>query len=877
MAGKRKDKYENALQSISDFIFKNSGKRVKVKPGKISGASGHDAMAKALAEVAARPGVVISTSLMNTINDTFGSQAWLQFYVDKLSEEKHTGADPDEGRFRVRPSETASFVTNPRKYVQKIFDSAAAERKWAAKVGLAGYVDGVVAMQWARKNGASMNEAMKMLYSANFDLQPMHREEAHKLAVETAALESFDTLGKAQEAGTDLYNALNSSSLTRGSKTTTSAPALGREFSQTLDVRSRALWQKAASGTSLDAGEQANFVKLQVLEKNFTAGSDKYRRRYDKLQDELRNLKDPTGKRKYSDPEIQKLLDNYVDNRDISRLGLTGSEMKAKDKYDELHPTVYRRLLIKNMDAKMRLLDPSKNPEDFKRTAASIGIVSLWQRAYGGTTSDDYNALKSRIQNEMNQSSTTMARKSELAKILAEAEVAQKSSHSGLSYLAQYTGVTGVPHVGRLRSDLAKYIDVEEKYWKNKYDDLLSISSSGGLTDDQKRELERVTRRLSVLGTERDGLKTLPWAGARITVGQVSNMFRSYQSLWQGGKGGLLVNGMFWVSDVAGIHAPGKIDELSLSLRDAAGKFKSETVKGIVQRRTDIHSSYSQLANLYYLSPGSIMKTILWNGEGFVYAAAMREKAAKALLTKFKGDIVNVLGISEDDFGKALSNDYFKLIDKLKGLNNPLINKFIGKVDRISQSAETVGKIGMFYQTNISGAYFKKFADIRGKIMGKVGMFLKGKIQSEMWNGAVDKFVAGAIGLKQLIYTGVEAILQAANITVSGGFMSLIVGAASYVITEGIYKAAKPLLEVLAGMASIIAFFFVFLIILILGLSANAFSSRSNPARAYYPGSAIACTNYNPHEGMYPEPAPDIPGTGYPPSDASCPFTFGSK
>lgn len=111
MAGKKQDKYESALQSISDFIFKNSGKRPKLKPLRPSGSiEGTDALATQLAELATKPGVFISDALMRSINDTIGSQAWMQFYVDKLDSQKHTGADPDEGRFRVRGQETTSQV-----------------------------------------------------------------------------------------------------------------------------------------------------------------------------------------------------------------------------------------------------------------------------------------------------------------------------------------------------------------------------------------------------------------------------------------------------------------------------------------------------------------------------------------------------------------------------------------------------------------------------------------------------------------------------------------------------------------------------------------------------------------------------------------------
>lgn len=877
MAGKRKDKYENALQSISDFIFKNSGKRVKVKPGKISGASGTDQMAKALAEIASKPWLYISDPLMKSINETIGSQALLQFYVDQLNEEKYIGADKNEGRFRVRGFETANVIANPRKYVKSIFDKAKAEREWASKVGMAGYIDGAAALLWAKKQGLSWQEGMKMFSAASYGLQPIHREDAHKLMAETAGYQSFNDRKKAEEAGKDLYSAINSSALTRGGKVSTASGALGNDFMQTLSPSERKLLKDGMDALSAgqklpDVTSRSKFDDLLKRQAQFGKPGDKYSGRYNAIQGQLKKLEVSPGVRKYTDSEVDAILKNYVESRDISKLDLTGAEFQNLDKYVELNPTTYRRLLMKNIDAKLRVMDPVKDKDEMKALTTSMGVISLWQRAYGGPVPEDYAVLMDKVKSEMGNPSTSSGRKAELQKILDQINKENNAIGDRTNRLGAYTGVSNIPKIGALRKDLANYIGIEKEFWEGKFRELSDLRAKGTITPDQERELAKVGRRLSLLSVEQDGLRTLPWAGARITVGQVSNMFRAYKNIFQGGPGSMLMNGMFWVSDAAGPFAPGAMGKIKLMSR----KFENGVITEAFMptMRGDIHPSYAQLTALYYLSPASLLKTFFFTGEGWAYMGHIKESGAKNLLNHYKKDIIGVLGITEDAFNESMAKNYLNIVDQLKGSTNPLIKKFIGRVESLSNAAEKLASRVDFYNRYLYGPYSKMASNINQWIMSRVGRLLKGRIQSEMWNSAVDKFVAGAIGLKQLIYYGVEAVLQAANITVSGGALSMLVGFVSYVVTEGIYKFAQPILEVLAGIFSMFGILLFALILFLVGAANGAFSRKSDPYRAYYPGSAIACTTYNPHAGMYPPPPDDVPSTGYPPSDSSCPFTF---
>ncbi len=871
MAGKKKAEYENALQSISDFIFKNSGKRVKLKPGKITGASGADRLASTLAEIASKPGVYISESMMKSINDTLGSPAWLQFHVDKLNQEKHIGTDPNSSRFRVRNQETGSFIANPRKYVKGIFDNAKAERDWAAKVGFAGYADGAVALLWAkRKAGLSWSDSMKLFSAASHDLQPIHREEAHQLVAETAAYETFDKKDRAKEAGEDLYKAINSSKLTRSGKASVSTGSLGRKFEQTLSYSERDLWKKGTSGAALVGDNLKVFQSLQARQAQFGSSGDKYSGRYKQLEGYLYNLKDSSGTRKYTPAEILGLLDRYVETRDISKIGLTGSEMKGIDNISDISPTTYRRMLSRNLEAKLKLQDPSKDMDEITRISKSLGIVGLWQRAYGSPSAEYYDDLVGKINAEINKPTITTGRKSQLEALLGEVskEAAVLGNRRG-SYLGAYTGVTSVPVVGQMRKDLSKYIDKELQFWSIKLTELNDLKRQGTISSDQYKELQEAARMIGVVRTERAHLKTLPWAGARITVGQVSNMFRTFKTVFQGGAGGALATGMFWVSDLAGPLAPGVVDDFFVHLSKggaAATKYTN------VIMREDIHPAYSRLASLYYISPSSILKTVLWNGEGWTFGASLRQMAAQNILKANAGDIATVLGITQDEFMGRLGKNYLDVVDQLKGINNPIIKKFIGRVDSLSQTAVWMGKVGDFYATHVAGLYNKIGGNIRGKIMGVVQKFLKGKLNSEIWNKAVDGFVAGSLGIKQLIRAGVEAIIMSLNITVSGGSLSMLVGIISYAVTEGIYKFAQPLMEVLAGVFAVLGILVIALIIGIIGFFGSNFAADSDPYRSYIPGEAIACVDTSPYKYLFPEDNVPSFGSGKIPPDSACPF-----
>lgn len=870
MAGKKKAQYEDALQSISDFIFKHSGKREKLRPGKISGASGADALARQLAEIASKPAVHVSESLMRSINDTLGSPTLLQFHLDKLDAEKHKGSEPNSSRFRVRNQEVGSLIANPVKYVQGVYDNAAAERKWAAKVGFAGYVDGAVALLWAKKSmGASLSDSLRMFAAANYDLQPIHKEEAHKLASETAAYEMYKNKDRAKEAAEDLYKALNSSSLTRASKASIDVGVMGREFQQTLSAGEKDFLKKVAGKTSLSDDETKLLKSLKDREKSFGTRGDKYSERYKALESYLGKIENPTGGRKYSPAEVQALLDRYIDSRDLSKIGLSPGEYAEIGKAGDLTPTSFRRLLTKNYEAKMARLDPVKDKEEIEKLSKSISAVGLWQRAYGTPSGDDYKDIIGKFKTELARKDLPLGRRKIIEQELKKAESDfREFSDRRASALAAFSTVTDIPKIGQMRKDLAKVVHYEYEYWQGKFDEYANLAKSGPLTPEQKKDMERARTKIGILSTEKSQLSTLPWAGARITVGQVSNMMRTYQTIFGGGLGGQLANGMFWVEDAGNALAPGTMGNIEIF-----GKDFTTIIKGVPVARKDIHPGYANMVSFYYMSPSSWLKTI-WNGEWFAHAANLRQEAARKILYSYKDDLTGILGMSGDDFDEALKGNYLNLMDKIKATNHPILKKFAGKVDSLSQTTALLGKAANLFYKNLAEPYSKLWGGINNKIMGAVGNFLKGNIQNELWLKAVDQFAAGAIGIKQLIRKGVDAILIAAGFVASGGAASLVLGFVSYIITEGIYKLGKPILEVLASAFSAFMILFLGVLLIIIGLIFGPdITDRTDPYRAYYPGLAIACVEYNPHAGMYPEP-PEEGGSGFPPSDSTCPFTF---
>lgn len=881
MAGKKQDKYESALQSISDFIFKNSGKRPKLKPLRPSGSiEGTDALATQLAELATKPGVFISDALMRSINDTIGSQAWMQFYVDKLDSQKHTGADPDEGRFRVRGQETTSLIANPRKYVQDVYTKAKAERAWAAKVGFAGYVDGAIAWNWGKRTlGLDSKEAARLFTSTAYDLTELDREDAHKLTAETAAYEAYKDKGKAKSASEDLYRALNSSSLTRSSKASITAGVMGREYIQTLSGSQRApieaINTKVKAGTPLSVDEQNALNQFNAQAAKFATSKNVFNERYKQMQNHLAGIKDGTGKNRYTKAEIENLLDRYVDARDLSKLSFTAGEREdgAIDKFTNLNPTSYRRMLMRNYEAKLANLDPVVDKAEFEKYAKAAGAIGMFQRAYGHTTLDDYDVLKDKISNDLNSPGVNSVRQAELKKILGRLEkevdfFKNNRGANGLTRLEILSTVNAVPKLGQMRGDLERYINLETDYWQSKYKELVKLSAAGPLTSSQQNELLTATKRLDVLTTEKQALKTLPFMGTRVTVGQVFGMMRSYQALMQGGAANMIFNGNFFVQDIAGPLAPGAFG--NIFVYNGKGENDFFKVFGVLPR-SDLNPAYAGLASLYYASPSAIMKT-LWDGSGFAFAANTRQNAARKILQSYEKEIISVLGITSKDFGEKVSGNYLQLLDDLKKLNNPIISKFLGRVDKLTVTAEKMGNIANFINTNFAGRFAKSFEKLRTKLLGAVGNFLKGKTINAGWNKAVDGFVAGTIGMKELIRAGVTAILQALNITVSGGTLSIIVGAVSYFVTEVIYKAFKPVLEVLASMFSLLAIIIFGLIILLVGAGSNFFASKTSPYRSYYPGSALACIESSPYAYLYPTENVPTFGSGDVPPDSICPF-----
>ncbi|KKR05630.1 MAG: hypothetical protein UT34_C0002G0137 [candidate division WS6 bacterium GW2011_GWF2_39_15] len=888
MAGKRKAEYEDALQSIYDFIFKNNKNKGRLRPGRISGAAASDKLAAALAEIASKPGFYASDVVMNSIGQSIGSPEWIRLWTDKLNVEKFQGADDSAGRLRVKNIETAKLITNPRKYVAGAYASAKAEREWARKVGFAGYIDGAVALLWAKKNGMSWGDAAKLSAAASFELQPIHREEASRMFAETAAYETFKgDKNKAYDAAKDLYKAIGSSALTRGGKVTAQVQTIYggskqqylQDFLSKLKPEEQALLQKGQSGQKFeDMRDSDKYRGLVTNLKKYESAYDRINQRYNELAGHLSKVRDTSGQRLYSDNDIKDLLNSYSDSKDLSKLGELGVSSKDVGKYlgnvHELNPTIYRRLINRNLHAKMMLQDPDKDMDEIKKIQQGMSVVGLWQRTHGEGL--DYSVLHGQIANELKSASLSNTRKTQLQNLQKQVESFQQEHAKmlGPSKMFGYMGMgKQIPNTAGMKKSMDNYLKAEYNLWDFKLKDLQTkISQGATLTDAERKDYSEARKMISLLDVERSQLKSLPWAGNRIVVGQLAGMFRAYQGLMKGELGNQLVNGMFWATDGGNPLAPGEIGGIRLALRKGKGEYDTQDFGGVVVSRDNIHQAYSRMAAMYYLSPGSLMKTFFWNGEGLAFLSSINQERAAGMLNLRKDKIAEVLGLSQEDLSKKMGSNFLSIIDALRKSKDSRAKGLLKGAGFASDVSTFTGSWARFYNMNVSGVYNRMNGRIKEKIMGGIGKLLAGKIKSEIWNDAVSKFVAGAIGIKQMIRAGIEALLQAANVS-TGGTMTLVIGFLANVATEALYSVSKPLMELAAGLVSAIVFFALILLFFGFVFLTQGFGIINSPYRSIIPSTCAACADYNPDSGLY-EGIPSEDGTGFPSSNSSCPFTF---
>lgn len=909
--------YDNALSSIFDFVFKQSQQKGKKKPYRYSGKTdGSDALAKGLAELAANPAFYASNAMMSNVNESLlNNIKFLEFRMDLKDGNKYLYYDDAASRVRIRGSEIGKAFSNPRKFIDGVFDGAKDEHRWMAITGAVAYLDGAVASYMGARNGMSNREALEFGKAASMNYDREMGEYEKKLVAGNAAMK------REVERARDAVYAANPS--LRGKENT---PQYVGAMQKELEAR------KGEIEKQQNALYAAMNSSASTRGKRYT-GSLYDLREFDKEIDKARKEKNPAkiaeAEQAKTDAivrfntEIENRLQKVEENLAKS-IGQTEAKKLVDQLKGEMHSQVgegitsYRINFHNNK--KLQMLFTS-DPDELKRLSGAAYTALVWERLKGNVEqtgaglSTSIEDVKGQIRDlketigPLTPEEQAYLKRLEQHKINLEAVAGKQAARYKKAdpWIEDNEGVMRPQDKGIALEGLKEEMEVE----KSKL--LLEFQKAARSGDHHQTQF--IQLQLKSLSESIASLDTLPLETLRFRAAKYVMQYRAMQGLMAGGMGAGLVNGTAYFTQATGMTAPGQLTAAYTWTRvkdpkTGVWKFEKMYTKDqgkqnmapfIVMPRTDVNPYVAQMAGLYYLTPGSLLKTAFYNGEGFNYIAAMRERGIqrsfyhdrnnylKDFFASKKGDqaFMAQFGKFYDEQGNLnmseVASNYLEvmtLLGERSDLPAPL-KSLIGKMGGKYASMNRFAKIGKLYMDyGIGGRMFlanKRFVDFRDSLMAKLGIAdwrkrgLQKIFKDEAWQKAVGQFFGGSIGVKQLIQAGITAGLNALGVATGG--LTTIISVAAYFATEVLYKLAKPALGVLFilvwGICGLVGFFYF--------MMTDFLIPTTVAHTAIVPGDITYCgVELAPPIGE-PGPNPDgKPIDEEPPEDAICPINIGA-
>lgn len=267
------------------------------------------------------------------------------------------------------------------------------------------------------------------------------------------------------------------------------------------------------------------------------------------------------------------------------------------------------------------------------------------------------------------------------------------------------------------------------------------------------------------------------------------------------------------------------------------------------QNGRHLSNSYNRMGEtLYYLTPRSMLRTLIYNGEGF---AVLLGRSLDAMRTSKWFDST---GLNADELIKSFNdlsgkdfNRYFsETLSRVKGLMNP--NDY-AKFERLFKSASTLKKFthGLSFVSRIKDKFDLLMSTRMKRFRASILRMLLKNEKIRNWlveNGALKLFgqwvsKGGIQVLSKAIITSVLGI--AGQVLTPVGAM--IVSALTWLMTDFIFKMMKWGFDAIKLLLmGIIGFFFL---VSVIGFGAQKKANNRNYSYSYIaPGEVVSCGEY---------------------------------
>ncbi len=844
MAKPRKQKgFKDPLDSVFGVIFGNAkSKPIKVKPTKLSGANASQELARGLAEIAASPANYVTGGFNALVGEYPNQINLVEFNYDKFNDQLR-GGDNSAGRFRVRAGDVPSFLTNPNKFIDSVFEKAKQERSMAKWLHLGRGMDSALMATWAKQNGFSNKDSITIGLAAGNWLGVDQKNEARKKFAENIVLSS---IGGKIDADKNFM-----------------PPDMAR-----------------AVHNALDNAKYHDFIRKpgeleQVLK---TVPGLSSRPDFNQIVSDIKDSYKKQSTRVYGiGKDIDRGGSSWITEGGINREG-------------------YISILQENMGYKAKLLSGTSDPKEMaerNRLLKAQGALEALRRVkgpgYGGNGLDQVQAdaaeMINGLKKDLKANSGDPAKSTIIKGYIDQLTKQYNEAAEREQKLRRFTN----PFRTSLNGNFSKYkslllSSVDYELQREKWD----LAST---TDAAKRA--EILGRITFFENKKKGLKTMTGMEWRLLLGDL-----------QGAIGGLqasrelpanILSGKFWNKNAQGNLAPSDGARIQIldQIIDRKGT-KGVWSPDIFIPRQDISAGYASLTGMYYLTPGSLARTFLYNGEGFAYLKYLeRANLANHLnktgfTTQLLGELQGVMA-SDEKFAKEMKNfisdgkidlnafslnykSFMNSLDAKKGNLTGTWGKLESMMKRDQNSMLTrltaVFGSGNRVLQRINAVYSDTIKDRVNKYL------VENVVRKWLGHEVADQLIAVGlknIGVKQLMTMAVSEWAAGIGAAVGGPIGAVLGAVVTYLATSFLESIIKPFIKIF------FAFLWAFLVVLIAFIAWIVLllfpGSYPGPQQHIPPTDNFECVGGNPFAGLYNfQPATDPGNLPNAPADSTCPI-----
>lgn len=277
-------------------------------------------------------------------------------------------------------------------------------------------------------------------------------------------------------------------------------------------------------------------------------------------------------------------------------------------------------------------------------------------------------------------------------------------------------------------------------------------------------------------------------------------------------------------------------------------KFTREGREVVMQ---PLHRKYNKWgANIYYLTPRSIVRTLFYNGEGFAYLLhnrleSIRKSPEFSALTKLGIDLNEAF--NRDDIDVAVS----EVISKAAAVLRP---DQLAKFEKALNGSKSLKKLTHAFshlsriQAKINDYFKDKLSKARHFIVDKI-ILKNPKLKAYLIRVGAEKLLktwAAKGGIHVFIRSLVTAIVAALGLTMTP-LVSFIVGVVTWILTDLAMKLVGLGLNIAKYV--VLGLIAIFLLVVIWGTGGFVRFNKINYASSQtIPGTVVSCTQYEEQE-----------------------------